>query len=126
MRAPLHLGRLPNAARVHMRRFGAAMRLLRVRDDDRCVGLHQCEPYDPDRRTVVMIHGLGGNASSWAHLTQAIEHSQDLHARFQVWHLVYNSNAPMLVVRRRAQRYLAKPGADWIQMARLRRDLAWC
>ena len=110
MRAPLPPPR-PSATRQYLRRIAAALRLLGVSDGDRRVGLHLCEPYDPHRRAVVMIHGLGGNAIAWAHLTQAIERSQDLHARFQVWHLVYNSNAPMLVVRRRAQGYL---------------DEAWC
>jgi pimeloyl-ACP methyl ester carboxylesterase len=111
IRAPSQPARLPSAARLYLRRFGAALRLLGIRDGDRDVGLYLCEPYDPDRRTILMIHGLGGNATAWEHLTQAIEGSQDLHACFQVWHLVYNSNAPMLVVRRRAQSYL---------------DEAWC
>ncbi|UNK49917.1 alpha/beta hydrolase [Lysobacter sp. S4-A87] len=106
MRASLHSTRPHGAARLYLRRFGAALRLLGVRDGDRGAGLYMCEPFDPDRRTVVMIHGLGGDAVAWAHLTQAIERSAELHACFQVWHLVYNSNAPFLVVRRRAEGYL--------------------
>ena len=111
MRSPLQRTRLPSAAHLYLRRFSAALRLLGVRDGDRGAGLYLCEPFDPDRRIVLMIHGLGGDAIAWTHLTLAIERSQDVHARFQVWHLVYNSNAPFLVVRRRAQAYL---------------DEAWC
>ncbi|GAB3097089.1 esterase/lipase family protein [Lysobacter terrae] len=96
----------PGAARFLLRRMGAALRLLGVFDSDGDAGLYLSEPFDPTRRVVVMIHGLGGDALTWARLTQAVQGNAELRAGFQVWHLVYNSNAPTLVIRRRAQNYL--------------------
>ena len=93
-------------ARGTLRRLAAALRLLGLLDGDRSVGIHACESFDPDRRTLVLIHGLGGNNSTWFPLTDAIQRDGELHANYQVWHLIYNSNAPMLVIRRRAQTYL--------------------
>lgn len=106
MLAPSQQHYRPGAARFLLRRMGAALRLLGVLDGDGDAGLYLSEPYDPQRRVVVMIHGLGGGALTWARLTQAVQGNADLHAGFQVWHLVYNSNAPTLVIRRRAQSYL--------------------
>ncbi len=108
MKMRVSLQQLPHssATRLYLRRISAALRLLGLQDGDGAAGLYQCEPFDPDRRTIVMIHGLGGDALAWSRLTEAIEQCPQLHARFQVWHVVYNSNAPTLVIRRRAQAYL--------------------
>ena len=106
MLAPSQQMYRPGAARYYLRRMGAALRLLGVVDGDGDAGLYLSEPFDPQRRVAVMIHGLGGGVPTWARLTQAVRHCPELQAGFQVWHLVYNSNAPTLVIRRRAVDYL--------------------
>jgi pimeloyl-ACP methyl ester carboxylesterase len=68
--------------------------------------LYLLDAYDPNKHPVVMIHGLGGSPLVWARLSNEIRSCPDLQARFQVWHVLYHASAPMLVIRRRVQRYL--------------------
>jgi pimeloyl-ACP methyl ester carboxylesterase len=72
----------------------------------RRAGLYLLEDYDPNKRPIVMIHGLGASPLVWARLSSAVWGSPDLRARFQVWHLVYRTEAPLLIARRRVQGYL--------------------
>jgi pimeloyl-ACP methyl ester carboxylesterase len=72
----------------------------------RRAGLYLLEDYDPGKRPLVMIHGLGSSPLTWARLSNAVWGAPDLRERFQVWHVVYQTNAPLLVIRRRVQRYL--------------------
>lgn len=69
-------------------------------------GVYLLEDYDPSKRPIVMIHGLGSSPLAWAKLSNSIWGNPDLRARFQVWHVVYQTNAPLLVTRRRVQGYL--------------------
>ena len=72
----------------------------------RRAGLYLLEDYDPNKRPVVMIHGLGSSPIAWARLSNTLWGAADLRARFQVWHMVYQTDAPLLVTRRRMQGYL--------------------
>jgi pimeloyl-ACP methyl ester carboxylesterase len=69
-------------------------------------GLYLLEDYDPHKTPIVMVHGLGASPMVWARLTNRIFSSPDLHARYQVWHVVYQTNAPVLVNRLRVQEFL--------------------
>lgn len=80
--------------------------LLGGQEVGRRAGLYLLEDYDPDKRPLVMIHGLGSSPLTWARLTNAVWGSPDLRANYQVWHVVYQTNAPLLVTRRRVQGYL--------------------
>jgi pimeloyl-ACP methyl ester carboxylesterase len=72
----------------------------------RRAGVYLLDEYDQAKRPIVMIHGLGSSPLAWARLSNAIWGNADLRARFQVWHVVYQTNAPLLVTRRRIQGYL--------------------
>ena len=69
-------------------------------------GVYLLEDYDPAKRPIVMIHGLGSSPLAWAKLTNAVWGDPALRQRYQVWHVVYQTNAPMLVTRRRIETYL--------------------
>jgi pimeloyl-ACP methyl ester carboxylesterase len=69
-------------------------------------GVYLLEDYDPNKRPVIMIHGLGSSPLMWARLSNALWGDPYLRSRFQVWHVVYQTNAPLLVTRRRVQGYL--------------------
>ncbi|GGA02102.1 alpha/beta hydrolase [Dyella caseinilytica] len=69
-------------------------------------GLFLLEDYDPTKTPVIMIHGLGSSPIIWARLSNAILGDPDLNRRYQIWHMVYQTNAPLLVERYRVQRYL--------------------
>ncbi|MBU8977410.1 alpha/beta hydrolase [Lysobacter sp. MMG2] len=69
-------------------------------------GLYLLEDYDPGKRPLVMIHGLGSNPLIWSRLSNAVWGADDLRARFQIWQVVYQTDAPLLVARLRLQDYL--------------------
>lgn len=69
-------------------------------------GLYLIDDYDPDKTPIIMIHGLGSSPVIWARLSNAIMGDPDLHRRYQIWHIVYQTNAPLLVDRYRVQHYI--------------------
>ncbi|MBU8977910.1 alpha/beta hydrolase [Lysobacter sp. MMG2] len=80
--------------------------LLGGHEVGRRAGVYLLEDYDPRKHPLVMIHGLGSSPLTWAPLSDAVWGEADLRARFQVWHVVYQTNAPTLVARRRVKEYL--------------------
>jgi pimeloyl-ACP methyl ester carboxylesterase len=69
-------------------------------------GVQLLDRYDPDKRPLVLLHGLGSSPLVWEQLTAALKRDAALRARFQVWRVLYQTNAPAIVVRRRVQGYL--------------------
>lgn len=69
-------------------------------------GLFLLDDYDPNKTPIIMIHGVAGSPLIWARLSNAIMGDPQLHRRYQIWHVVYQSNAPLLVERYRVQRYM--------------------
>jgi pimeloyl-ACP methyl ester carboxylesterase len=80
--------------------------LLGGKEIARRAGVYLLEDYDPDKRPLVMIHGLGSNPLIWANLSNAVWGAQDLRDRYQVWQVVYQTDAPLLAARLRIQDYL--------------------
>jgi pimeloyl-ACP methyl ester carboxylesterase len=80
--------------------------LLGGHEVGRRAGLYLLEDYDPNKRPIVMIHGLGSSPLTWARLSNAIWGDPLLRSQFQVWHVVYQTNAPLLVIRHRVKGYL--------------------
>jgi len=69
-------------------------------------GVYLLEDYDPEKRPLVMIHGLASSPLTWASMSNAIWADPELRTRYQIWQVVYQSNDPMLVARRRVERQL--------------------
>ena len=69
-------------------------------------GLYLLEDYDPNKTPIIMLHGLGRSPLIWARLTNMIFGSPELHARYQVWHVVFPTNTPILLDRHRVQQFL--------------------
>jgi len=69
-------------------------------------GLFLLDDYDPNKIPIIMIHGVAGSPLIWARLSNAIAGDAGLHRRYQIWHIVYQSNAPLLVERYRVQHYI--------------------
>lgn len=72
----------------------------------RRAGLYLLEDYDPGKRPLVMIHGLGSNPLIWSHVSNAVWGDEELRTRFQIWQVVYRSDAPLLAARLHVQDYL--------------------
>lgn len=69
-------------------------------------GVYLMEDYDPGKRPLIMVHGLGSSPLAWAKLSNAIWGDPPLRERFQIWHVVYQTDAPLFVARRRLVDYL--------------------
>ena len=69
-------------------------------------GVYLMEDYDPDKRPLIMVHGLGSSPLAWAKLSNAVWGDPTLRAQFQIWHVVYQTDAPLFVARRRLVDYL--------------------
>jgi pimeloyl-ACP methyl ester carboxylesterase len=80
--------------------------LLGGHEVGRRAGVYLLEDYDRTKRPIVMIHGLGSSPLIWAKLSNAIWADPALRDRYQIWHVVYQTNAPLLVARHRVQDYL--------------------
>ena len=57
-------------------------------------GIFSPGPIRPDRRPVLMIHGLNSSPMIWLKLSHAIYKDPILSAQYQVWHAFYPSGAP--------------------------------
>jgi pimeloyl-ACP methyl ester carboxylesterase len=57
--------------------------------------IYLLEPYDPARRVVVMLHGLGSSPDVWQPLVAALESDAGLRTYYQLWHVFYPTNVPI-------------------------------
>lgn len=80
--------------------------LLGGDDVGRRAGVYLLRDYDPNKVPVVMIHGLGSHPIIWSELSGAIWADPQLRDSYQVIHIVFQTNAPLLVSRLRVQSYL--------------------
>ncbi|WP_266169013.1 esterase/lipase family protein [Dyella subtropica] len=74
-------------------------------------GVYLLEEYDPHKIPVVMLHGLAASPLIWARLTNRIQGTPALRARYQVWHVVYQTSAPVLLSRWRVKQFLDRAWA---------------
>ena len=58
------------------------------------------QPYDPNRRTVVLLHGLGSSPEAWMNLANELIGDEELRARYQIWQVFYPTNLPIPESRR--------------------------
>jgi len=57
--------------------------------------IYAMQPYDPQRRTLVLIHGLASSPESWVNLVNEIMGDEALRRRYQVWQVFYPTNLPI-------------------------------
>ena len=55
------------------------------------------QPYDPNRLTVVMLHGLGSSPEAWINVANEVMGDEELRRNYQVWEIYYPTNAPVAV-----------------------------
>lgn len=53
------------------------------------------QPYDPDRLTVVMLHGLASSPEAWINVANEVMGDEKLRRNYQVWEVYYPTNAPV-------------------------------
>ena len=68
--------------------------------------LFMLEPYDPNKRIIIMLHGLASSPATWVSVTNDISGDDDLRENYQVWQIFYPTNIPMLENRYRIQQLI--------------------
>ncbi|MGY0633357.1 esterase/lipase family protein [Luteimonas sp. A478] len=59
--------------------------------------LYLMQPYDPDRRIILMLHGLASSPEAWVNLANEIQGDEELRRNFQIWQVYYPTNVPVVL-----------------------------
>ncbi|MCI2810251.1 esterase/lipase family protein [Eoetvoesiella caeni] len=69
------------------------------------------QPYDPNRRIIVMLHGLASSPEAWVELANEILGDEALRQHYQIWQVYYPTNMPIALnhamIRRALENTLA-------------------
>ena len=68
--------------------------------------LFMLEPYDPNKRVLIMLHGLASSPATWVNLTNDIFNDPKLRDNYQVWQIFYPTNLPILENRYQIQKLI--------------------
>ncbi|MCH4246514.1 MAG: alpha/beta hydrolase [Acinetobacter populi] len=61
--------------------------------------LFMLEPYNPNKKVIVMIHGLASSPEAWIAMTNDIMGDSVLRDNYQVWQIFYSTNMPIIESR---------------------------
>ncbi len=61
--------------------------------------LYMLEPYNPNKKVIVLVHGLASSPEAWIRLTNDIMGDTILREHYQVWQIFYSTNMPILESR---------------------------
>lgn len=70
--------------------------------------IYLMQPYDPDRRIVLMLHGLASSPEAWVNVANEVLGDQTLREHYQVWQVYYPTNVPVLLNHRAIRDAVAK------------------
>lgn len=82
------------------------LNLITRQPDARLPKLFMLEPYDPDKRVIIMLHGLASSPATWVNLTNDILNDALLRDNYQVWQIFYPTNLPIIENRYQIQRLI--------------------
>ncbi len=55
------------------------------------------QPYDPNRRIVIMLHGLASSPEAWINVANEVLGDEILRRHYQIWQVYYPTNIPLIV-----------------------------
>ena len=61
--------------------------------------LYMLEPYNPNKKVIVLVHGLASSPEAWIAVTNDIMGDPILREHYQVWQVFYSTNMPILESR---------------------------
>lgn len=61
--------------------------------------LYMLEPYNPNKKVIVLVHGLASSPEAWIRLTNDIMGDSVLREHYQVWQVFYSTNMPIIESR---------------------------
>jgi hypothetical protein len=82
------------------------LNLLAPQNEASLPRLFKLEPYDPDKRVIIMLHGLASSPATWVNLTNDIFNDATLRDNYQVWQIFYPTNLPILENRYQIQQLI--------------------
>lgn len=53
------------------------------------------QPYDPDRRIILMVHGLASSPEAWVNMANDLMGDYAIRQRYQIWQVYYPTNMPI-------------------------------
>lgn len=53
------------------------------------------QPYDPNRRVIVILHGLASSPEAWINVANEVLGDERLRSRYQIWQVHYPTNLPL-------------------------------
>ncbi len=59
--------------------------------------LYMLQPYDPERRIILMLHGLASSPEAWVNVANEVMGDESLRQNFQVWQVYYPTNMPIVL-----------------------------
>lgn len=57
--------------------------------------IYMMQPYDPNRRILVLLHGLASSPEAWINMANEILGDETLRQNYQIWQVYYPTNAPI-------------------------------
>ncbi|HCI75135.1 MULTISPECIES: esterase/lipase family protein [unclassified Psychrobacter] len=82
------------------------LNLITRQPEARLPKLFMLEPYDPNKRVLIMLHGLASSPATWVNLTNDILNDDKLRDNYQVWQIFYPTNLPILENRYQIQQLI--------------------
>lgn len=68
--------------------------------------LYLMQPYDPDRRIILMLHGLASSPEAWVNVANELLGDEQLRRHYQIWQVYYPTNMPIAWNRAQIQTLL--------------------
>lgn len=59
--------------------------------------IYLMQPYDPDRRVIIMLHGLGSSPEAWINMANEVLGDEVLRRNYQIWQVYYPTNVPIVL-----------------------------
>ncbi|WXL26825.1 alpha/beta fold hydrolase [Ectopseudomonas mendocina] len=57
--------------------------------------VHMLQPYDPNRRIIIMLHGLASSPEAWINVANEVLGDEQLRNHYQIWQVYYPTNHPI-------------------------------
>lgn len=73
-----------------------ALANLLVKNGGQLPELYLLEPYNPNKKVIIMLHGLASSPQTWVKLTNNLLADSTLRENYQVWQIFYATNLPIL------------------------------
>ncbi|MHA3053297.1 esterase/lipase family protein [Acinetobacter sp. ANC 4640] len=84
--------------------------------------LYMLEPFNPNKKVIVLIHGLASSPEAWVSLTNDILGDDVLRQNYQVWQIFYSTNMPIFESRFQIQALLTQAFQHYAQGTKASHD----